>query len=225
MLVTIFVNPLQFGPAEDFDRYPRPLDADLEVCAAEGVAAVFAPDRREMYPQRRSGHRRPGPGRAGARRRIPAGLLRRRADRRAEAVPADPPGHRGVRPRRTPSSWRSSGRWWPTWTWACGSRPWPRCATPTAWPPRAGTPTCPPRTGRPRWRSRRRLAAGRDAAAGGPGSVLSAARRVLGLGQRRAGTAGGLPQPGASRDVRPGRRAALRPGQCWRSPPGPGPLA
>jgi pantoate--beta-alanine ligase len=50
VLVTIFVNPLQFGPAEDFDRYPRPLDADLKVCAAEGVAAVFAPDQREMYP-------------------------------------------------------------------------------------------------------------------------------------------------------------------------------
>jgi len=51
VLATIFVNPLQFGPGEDFDRYPRPLDADLEVCAAEGVAAVFAPDRGAMYPR------------------------------------------------------------------------------------------------------------------------------------------------------------------------------
>ena len=50
VLVSIFVNPLQFGPAEDFDRYPRPLDADLAVCAEEGVSAVFAPDRAEMYP-------------------------------------------------------------------------------------------------------------------------------------------------------------------------------
>jgi pantoate--beta-alanine ligase len=50
VLATIFVNPLQFGPAEDFGRYPRPLDADLEVCAAEGVTAVFAPGQREMYP-------------------------------------------------------------------------------------------------------------------------------------------------------------------------------
>jgi pantoate--beta-alanine ligase len=50
VLVSIFVNPLQFGPAEDFDRYPRPLDADLAICAAEGVSAVFAPDRRQMYP-------------------------------------------------------------------------------------------------------------------------------------------------------------------------------
>ena len=37
------MNPLQFGPDEDFDRYPRTLDADLELCAAEGVDVVFAP--------------------------------------------------------------------------------------------------------------------------------------------------------------------------------------
>ena len=50
VLVSIFVNPLQFGPAEDFDRYPRPLDHDLAVCAEEGVRAVFAPSREQMYP-------------------------------------------------------------------------------------------------------------------------------------------------------------------------------
>jgi pantoate--beta-alanine ligase len=50
VLVTIFVNPLQFGPTEDFDRYPRTLDRDLAVCAANGVDVVFAPDRTEMYP-------------------------------------------------------------------------------------------------------------------------------------------------------------------------------
>ncbi|MCY1142595.1 pantoate--beta-alanine ligase [Actinoplanes sp. Pm04-4] len=50
VLVTIFVNPLQFGPNEDFDRYPRTLEADLEACRAEGVDIVFAPSRGEMYP-------------------------------------------------------------------------------------------------------------------------------------------------------------------------------
>jgi pantoate--beta-alanine ligase len=50
VLVTIFVNPLQFGPNEDFDKYPRTLEADLEACRAEGVDIVFAPSRDEMYP-------------------------------------------------------------------------------------------------------------------------------------------------------------------------------
>jgi pantoate--beta-alanine ligase len=50
VLVSIFVNPLQFGPLEDFDQYPRSLEQDLALCAEEGVEVVFAPARREMYP-------------------------------------------------------------------------------------------------------------------------------------------------------------------------------
>jgi pantoate--beta-alanine ligase len=50
VLVSIFVNPLQFGPHEDFDRYPRPLERDLAVCAEERVQAVFAPTASEVYP-------------------------------------------------------------------------------------------------------------------------------------------------------------------------------
>ncbi len=50
VVVTIFVNPLQFGAGEDLDRYPRTLDADLEVCGREGVDIVFAPGADEVYP-------------------------------------------------------------------------------------------------------------------------------------------------------------------------------
>jgi pantoate--beta-alanine ligase len=50
VLVSVFVNPLQFGAGEDFDRYPRTLESDLEICAEEGVGVVFAPSGREMYP-------------------------------------------------------------------------------------------------------------------------------------------------------------------------------
>jgi pantoate--beta-alanine ligase len=50
VLMTLFVNPLQFGPNEDFDRYPRSFDRDLEIAAGEGVDCVFAPSHTEMYP-------------------------------------------------------------------------------------------------------------------------------------------------------------------------------
>jgi pantoate--beta-alanine ligase len=48
--VSIFVNPLQFRPDEDLDRYPRTLGEDLAICEAEGAGLVFAPGVRDMYP-------------------------------------------------------------------------------------------------------------------------------------------------------------------------------
>jgi pantoate--beta-alanine ligase len=50
VVVSVFVNPLQFGPHEDLSRYPRPFDADLDVCRAEGVEIVFHPEVTDLYP-------------------------------------------------------------------------------------------------------------------------------------------------------------------------------
>lgn len=49
--VSIFVNPTQFGPNEDFSRYPRTLNSDLQVCSAEKVDLVFAPGPAEIFPE------------------------------------------------------------------------------------------------------------------------------------------------------------------------------
>jgi pantoate--beta-alanine ligase len=50
LVVSVFVNPMQFGEGEDLDRYPRTLDEDLDLCAREGVDVVFAPGVDEVYP-------------------------------------------------------------------------------------------------------------------------------------------------------------------------------
>ena len=49
VVVSVFVNPIQFGPSEDFDKYPRTLEKDMELCNSVGVDLVFAPTPKEMY--------------------------------------------------------------------------------------------------------------------------------------------------------------------------------
>jgi pantoate--beta-alanine ligase len=61
VVVSVFVNPLQFGAGEDLGRYPRDLDADLAICEREGVALVFAPGDTQMYPREQLITVDPGP--------------------------------------------------------------------------------------------------------------------------------------------------------------------
>jgi pantoate--beta-alanine ligase len=52
VVVSIFVNPTQFGPSEDFNKYPRTLDADARLCESLGADCIFVPSAEEMYPQK-----------------------------------------------------------------------------------------------------------------------------------------------------------------------------
>jgi pantoate--beta-alanine ligase len=65
VVATIFVNRIQFRPGEDFENYPRTLEADCEKLVAAGVDHLFAPTEREMYPQPQAYHVEPPPEHAG----------------------------------------------------------------------------------------------------------------------------------------------------------------
>src|SRR5579872_1048521 len=54
VVTSIFVNPLQFAPHEDFDQYPRSMERDCDLLERAGCDVVFAPDEREMYPERQT---------------------------------------------------------------------------------------------------------------------------------------------------------------------------
>lgn len=51
VVVSVFVNPIQFGPNEDYDKYPRQLESDKEICSRNKVNLIFAPTPREIYPE------------------------------------------------------------------------------------------------------------------------------------------------------------------------------
>ncbi len=76
MLATIFVNPLQFGPNEDFARYPRTLDADLRTLSDAGADAVYVPTAADLYPEGFSTHVEPPAAAAGYEGKIRPGHFR-----------------------------------------------------------------------------------------------------------------------------------------------------
>lgn len=104
VIVSIFVNPIQFGPSEDLDKYPRDFEHDAKLCTEHGADAVFAPEPGVMYAPDAStvveeqklsrplcGARRPGP-------------LPRRDDGGCEAFQSGAAGLRGVRHEGRPAA-------------------------------------------------------------------------------------------------------------------------
>ena len=111
VVASVFVNPLQFGPGEDLERYPRTLEADLEVCAREGVDVVLAPAVRRDVPRlarasRAGGGHRPRPRGRRPRGPHPTGPLPGRLRGGGQAVRPGPPGRGGLRAEGLPAAGR-----------------------------------------------------------------------------------------------------------------------
>ena len=117
IVVSIFVNPLQFGPNEDLARYPRDRSKPTSPPAGdEGADLVFTPGVADMYPEGADDDRHPGPAGRRPRGRGAARALPGRADRRGQAVPPRRARTSRSSARRTTSSSPWSRRWCATWT-------------------------------------------------------------------------------------------------------------
>ncbi len=98
VVVSIFVNPTQFAPTEDFGSYPRTWKSDVAKLAAENVDLIWNPDVKTMYPEGFATRiLTEGPRHRGSRGSVPAALLWRRHHRGRQAVHAVPAGLRDVR--------------------------------------------------------------------------------------------------------------------------------
>ena len=218
VVVSVFVNPTQFGPGEDFDRYPRTWDADLAALAEEGADLVFHPEVDDVYPPGALGVTvDPGPLGVGARGRGPARPLRRRADRRRQAVRPGPARPRAVRREGLPAAHPDPRAWRGSWRWASRSSACRPSARTTAWRCPAATATS---TREQRAAAATISAALRAGAAAGPRRRRRRARRrPRGAGRRadaRSRTTSSSPTPIWDRRPPPARPA------CW-SPPAPAP--
>ena len=103
-VVSIFVNPLQFGPNEDLARYPRPLEADLAACREEGVELVFRPGVADMYPEGADTAVTPGVLGTELEGAVRPGHFAGRAHGGVEALPHRRPGRRVLRREGLPAA-------------------------------------------------------------------------------------------------------------------------
>ena len=134
VIVTIFLNPLQFGPKEDLSRYPRTFDADMAICTDAGVDIVFAPTPDVIYPD---GFDEPttlaGFISAPSWRANPGPATSTGCSPSSASCSTSPPPALPTSARRTPNNCSSSGAWCATWTSSSTSLPFRPSARRTAW--------------------------------------------------------------------------------------------